>query len=180
MTTSFYDGPVTDLKNLDVYLKARAPNVFLIIRRSKNANVVIYEANVKNGVLDKTKPIDVYWLDIDSAYRAHNRGHDRVEMNAVEMTHAFGVEWKFINDREVSFTFNADPSRPSRLVLHPQGPRMMTVYNGDVYLVRSAYVIGANFVVPDLINLRANIKELSFNGVNLTTKQPTTVVVLRN
>ena len=59
-TDPAYDPYIED------YLKQyNHPDILLVIVRSKNKNIVVYEANIENGTLDSKKPIDSYWLDID-------------------------------------------------------------------------------------------------------------------
>ena len=74
-----------------------APNVFLVISRKKNGNVVCYEALLDN---DKNiVGIDVYWLDLDPAFRKKsrqkNRGSDRYELTTVDR---MGYDIKIIDN----------------------------------------------------------------------------------
>ncbi len=181
---SFLDGPAPDYcEDLLAKIHARHPTVFLIIKRSKNQNIVVYEANIVNGVFDKDRPISVYWCDIDPAYRAKTRArginHDRVELTSFEQSVVYGVTVsKRLSDKEVQFDFNAE-AHPCRVKYDGKSAKLFTLWEGTPYYVRSAYV-AANDVLPNLTNLRANVRELSFNGVNLTTKQPTTIILVKN
>jgi hypothetical protein len=40
------------------------PNIVCMVKRSKNLNVVVYEAKHSNGVFDTKEPLEVYWMDI--------------------------------------------------------------------------------------------------------------------
>lgn len=189
MTSSFLDRLAPDYTDTIVAeIKKRQPFVFLVIRRNKNKNIVVYEANVKDGIFDKNKPIDVYWLDIDPEYRKPRReqgiNHDRVEMNAQELAFAYGVEAKRVNDTEINMTFNAGSqastsSHPSRIVINSKSAKMITVWQGVAYCVLSAYVIGTTGL-PNFVNLKANVKELSFHGINMATKKSVSIVVLKH
>lgn len=79
------------------------PNVFLMIDRRLNGNLVVYEAVVAQGAMEK---IDVYWLDLDPKYkaRARKRGrmHDRDEFckmdhyaYGITVTHQAKTMWEF-------------------------------------------------------------------------------------
>ena len=61
-------------------------NVFLVVARKKNGNVVVYE-----GVLDNKrnlKRIDIYWLDLEPSYRQKarksGRRHDRSSLKKID------------------------------------------------------------------------------------------------
>lgn len=172
---SFSNRPAPDPGNsFLVNLQKQCPNVFLVFFRSKNDNVVVYEARWEDG---KVKDIDVYWLEIDAAYRKPRReqgvNHDRVELNALESSLAFGVSSERINDRELQMRFNADSSIPMRVKSDANGARLYVVYEKTPFLVRSAYVSSRD--VPNLFKLSdACITELSFNVVNIKTKEPKT------
>lgn len=80
------------------------PYVCMYIERSKNANVVVYEARVERDLagnvagLPLTDPLDAYWLDIDAAYvkkaRKAGKMHDREELNSLEKRMAYGIKCK--------------------------------------------------------------------------------------
>ena len=67
------------------------PNILFIIERSKNMNIVVYEADVKDGKLDPKEPVKAFWLDIDPEYvkRAGEKS-DKVELSMVEWSMAYG------------------------------------------------------------------------------------------
>jgi hypothetical protein len=76
-------------------LRKSNPNILFIISRSKNLNIVVYEAALKNNQLDPSAPVSVYWLDIDPAYVKKNRDKgimsDRSELNMIEKSMAYGL-----------------------------------------------------------------------------------------
>jgi hypothetical protein len=76
-------------------LRKTNPNVLFIIERSKNLNVVVYEAvlDPKTGFLATSADcVCVYWLDIDPK---HNHKGDltkaRCELNFLERSKAYGI-----------------------------------------------------------------------------------------
>jgi hypothetical protein len=62
------------------------PSVFLVISRSMNGNVIVYEA-ILNKKRDIVK-IDSYWLEVDTKFkqkaRQKKKETDRVELNLIE------------------------------------------------------------------------------------------------
>ena len=68
-----------------------ANNRLFIIERSKNANVVCYDANMtKDGKIDKEKPVDAYWI-----MYAENAG--REEISAFEkIKKVIGAHLEFV------------------------------------------------------------------------------------
>jgi hypothetical protein len=153
-------------------VKKRCPNVFLIIFRNKNLNVVVYELNVKDGKVNTEKPVDVYWLDVDPAYRnitrSKNISHDRVELNHFDNTFVYGVNSEFINDRECQIRFKADSSTPMRVKLSGTGASLYVVKDHDIFLIRSAYVAATENI--NLVRLRDNVTELTFQVMNVKTR----------
>ena len=65
---------------------APCPPHLFIIERSKNANIVVYDANREPaGDLVASRPVDVYWLmNADKGQRE--------ELNAVEQQRAYGID----------------------------------------------------------------------------------------
>jgi len=90
-----------DASDPDVFIaayKKEHPYFLFAISRSKNKNLVIYEANVRKetGTLDLNDPVLVYWMDIDPEYvkSARQRGkmNDREDLNFMERSMAYGYD----------------------------------------------------------------------------------------
>jgi hypothetical protein len=170
---SFYDAAAPNPgKEFVSEVKKRCPNIFLIIFRNKNLNVVVYELNTKEGKINSDNPVNVYWLDVDPAYRnvtrAKNISHDRVELNTFDNTFVYGVNSEMINDRECQIRFKADSSTPMRVKLSPNGASLYVVKDNTIFLIRSAYVAATENL--NLIRLRDNVSELTFQVMNMKTK----------
>jgi len=77
------------------------------IERSKNANIVVYDANRgPAGDLSASQPVVAYWL-------LNGEGGRREELNAVERDRAYGVEAKpGDTPGTYSLVFKADRKRP--------------------------------------------------------------------
>ncbi len=150
-------------------LHKRCPNIFLVIFRNKNKNVVIYEAIIKN---EKIEAIDIYWLDVDENFR-NNRDksicHDRSELTYFEKTYVYGANiTNFIAPFEIEIKFNADSSTPMR-VKHANGKsQLFVVYKNNKYMIRSLYIASTENI--KLIRLEDNVSEITFQAFNLKTK----------
>jgi len=109
-------------------LRLTNPNTLFIIARSKNLNIVVYEAILDgNGKLDKDKPVEVYWLDIDPEYVKKNRAKginsDRSELNMVERQFAYGISWEAVSGEENAYRLKlvALPDRPVTVTVGQDG-----------------------------------------------------------
>lgn len=170
---SFTDGPAPNASDSFVTeIKKNCPNVFLIIFRNKNKNVVIYEAKTQDNKFNKENPVEVYWLDIDPEYRKPRRekniNHDRVELTMIESSMAYGISHELLNDKELQITFNANSELPMRVKLSDKGASLFAIRNKIPYMIRSAYVASRETI--NLLKPTDNITELTFNVVNLQSK----------
>ena len=98
------DDKLQDLKH---FQDTVSKNILFILKRSKNGNIVVYEALYDGDKLKSDKPVDVYWLDVDPKYVEANRKKgkmdDRVELNAVEKKIAYGLSAKAIDGEDGAY-----------------------------------------------------------------------------
>lgn len=75
------------------YIYSQCSNVFLVIARNVNGNVMVYEAILDNK--RNLEKIDIYWLDIDPKYRANSRksgkNNDKLRISKLD-EFGYGVE----------------------------------------------------------------------------------------
>eukprot|EP00484_Ammonia_sp_Unknown_P023496 CAMPEP_0197023038 /NCGR_PEP_ID=MMETSP1384-20130603/3833_1 /TAXON_ID=29189 /ORGANISM="Ammonia sp." /LENGTH=179 /DNA_ID=CAMNT_0042451187 /DNA_START=39 /DNA_END=575 /DNA_ORIENTATION=+ len=104
------------------------------IRRSKNDNRVVYQANLIDDpsgsggkILNPQEPIKVFWLKIEPSYIAKHRKSgkkdDRTELTFLESNMAYGISWEVHGDakkREYKITFVALKERPAILKIDPK------------------------------------------------------------
>ena len=123
--------------------------IVFVIERSLNKNVVVYEGLIdeKTKKLQKDKPMDVYWLDLDPAYVEKNRKkgkmHDRDELNYIDKTMAYGISFKPCNDDNddsYEVTLVALPSKKVILKLVNGIPKAITEINGKKCYMENIYV----------------------------------------
>lgn len=165
-------------------IKKQCPNVFLIMFRSKNDNVVVYEANInERGVLDKKKPIDIYWLDIDKAYRDPKRIHgilsDRVELSLLENTFVYGINIVYLKENgkglkmkmkhfDQEFTLQIDSKNK---------PKLFTKYKDKQCYILSGFASASESFTINPLALINNLKSLEFRGLETKTKKAINVVI---
>ena len=105
------------------------PERLFAIERSKNANIVVYDAHLRGGAYDAHEPVSAYWL------MKAEKGQ-RQELNLIEKMQAYG----FAVETESSgmrLTMKALTGRPARLVLAKGCPRaIMTIAGRDAYVGR--------------------------------------------
>mmetsp|Transcript_20295 Transcript_20295/g.71774 ORF Transcript_20295/g.71774 Transcript_20295/m.71774 type:complete len:183 (-) Transcript_20295:139-687(-) len=132
---------------VDYLAKHENPNRLMIIERSKNHNIVAYEALLDgDGALDASRaggPVEAYWLAIDPAFVAERRAKgiegDRNELGTLERTFAYGVSCKPVEGATGEFSMHlvAFSKKEIRVRLDASGrPRALATVNGVAcYLV---------------------------------------------
>ncbi|MBD2755121.1 DUF4833 domain-containing protein [Spirosoma validum] len=105
---------------------AAASRLFYL-QRSKDANTVVYQANVlADQKLSPQKPVDVFWI------RYAEQGQ-REELSSIQWQLAYGYQHRACADKPDSYELrlNAYPKRPLKVV-HSQGKTVaMIVINGQ-------------------------------------------------
>lgn len=121
----------------------KSPHILFYIARSKNENIVVYEANVVNNEFHSKNPVNVYWLDIDPAYVKKNRAKgittDKSELNTLENNFAYGVSCEPYTGPET----NNQQGYKIKLVALPE--RIVYIYksndnNGQVLIKAYMYI----------------------------------------
>jgi hypothetical protein len=104
------------------------PNNIFKIERNKNANVVMYDAILKDdGAIDPKNPIDAYWLLFAKDGR-------REELGIFDKK-AYGFSIKANGDGSFDLALKAVEDRPIRVLLVKGEPKGIIKINGiDCYL----------------------------------------------
>lgn len=90
----------------------QAPNVFCVVCRRRNGNVVLYEGLHQSGALK----VDHYWLELEPSYmeraRSGGRAHDRCEMSKLDNI-AYGYESKTLRPgQKIQLRLQQLPNHP--------------------------------------------------------------------
>lgn len=137
---SFLKGPAPAADKI----KAQAPSVFLVCFRSKNANVVVYEANLQeDGTLHPDQPVVGYWLLLEESYRnARSETHDREEFSYIDEKFAWGFHARRTSPHKAEFSFNQYPSLRMSVQVQSstQTARVFMEWKGRKYLLQSLYI----------------------------------------
>jgi len=126
--------------------KEHSPNLLFFIARSKNANIVVYEAILKNGKFDANKPFEVFWLDIDPEFVKKNRAKgintDRSDLNMIEKQFAYGISWELIANEKDAYKLKlvALSERPVTVRIVDGKPIAKLQINGVQSRVERVYV----------------------------------------
>eukprot|EP01083_Nonionella_stella_P046282 123901_1 len=120
--------------------------VIFWIERSKNKNVVVYEANKQS---DHYNEVLGYWLDIDPEYVKANRKKgimtDRAELTFIEKKMAYGYNLVTDEQSKKTKTYKLSivsvPEMEINLITDKDGkPHAITIINGKQCYLRKIYV----------------------------------------
>jgi hypothetical protein len=71
------------------------------MQRSQNTNTIIYELNLKNGIMDSIEPVHVYWI-------CYAEKGQREELTGIQRKYAYGLATKFISKDHYELHFLAN------------------------------------------------------------------------
>lgn len=166
--------------NLAQELKALNPHIFLVCFRSKNKNVVVYQARVSNDGVLLDPPVDAYWLILEPSYQRERKRqgirHDREELGRLDKMFAWGFETKRETDTSASFKF-AMFDHDLHIRVDTKGAKLFTTHSSKKYYIRTLYIESSEHI--KLMNIRDNVKRLLVDGFDITTEpyRPATVVL---
>lgn len=72
------------------------PKQLFYLQRPANTNTLVYEVNIENNVLNKEKPIHVYWIN----YATNGQTE---ELNDIQRKYAYGVKTTDLGDNTFDF-----------------------------------------------------------------------------
>ena len=104
------------------------------IERSKNANIVVYDALMtRAGILRAGKPIDAYWLTLAGDGR-------REKLSRIQKRFAYGFKARFLDDDTVVMKMAADIGRDIKVDVVKGVPRAVTEIDGRESVLDRIYV----------------------------------------
>lgn len=141
-----------------VSLPESADTGLFYIARSTNANVVMYEANLRTDrQLDPEKPINVYWI----RYAEHGQ---KERLSTVQWHLAYGYKHRQPQPEAFDVYLNAFKKRPVRVVMQDGRPTALTQINGRIAHLRKVFVQ----VDPDS-GLMPRVEYLELFGTDAST-----------
>jgi hypothetical protein len=114
---------------------ADCPPHLFILARSKNANIVAYDANRgPSGDFAPSEPVVAYWL-------LNGEKGSREELNAIERQRAYGVDVKPGEaPGTYAMTFNASRERRFTIRMHDGCPTATTMIGGREGILQKIFV----------------------------------------
>ncbi len=151
------------VKNIvDCYPVPDVPGLLFYLQRNKNANTVVYQANLlPNGKLDPEKPISVYWL-------RYSEDSSRKELTWIQRRLAYGIEYEQAKDGSGHFylTPMALRNRKIKLILNEKGrPVAMLPLNGKMVRLERIYAMAEE------TSWLPNVRFIQLKGKDLQTNK---------
>jgi hypothetical protein len=76
-------------------------NQLFFLQRSQNTNTIVYELNLKEGAMDTTQPVHIFWI-------CYAEKGQREELTGIQRKYAYGLETKFISKDRYELHFLAN------------------------------------------------------------------------
>ncbi|HEY1031507.1 MAG TPA: DUF4833 domain-containing protein [Flavipsychrobacter sp.] len=80
-------------------------NMLFYVQRTPNKNTIVYELNLKNGVLNANEPVHIFWL-------RYAEDGSRKELNFIQRKFAYGLNVKKLSKDNYEMRFLAYNKRP--------------------------------------------------------------------
>lgn len=144
------------------------------IARSKNENIVVYEAEKSNGNVNHYNSVNGYWLDIDPEYvkKARQKGitTDRAKLTYLEKKMAYGYSLsKSTQEQELGkyrLSLVALQAIECYLITDENGdPHLQVIINGKECYLRKVYVAAKEGWIPTVLYIEIFGIEIETNIV---------------
>jgi phosphatidylglycerophosphate synthase len=112
---TFDDGKVVFSEAVDTFPVPKFNNrTQFYVQRTPNTNTIMYELNMKNGVLDDDNPVHVYWI-------RYTEGGGTQELSFIQRKFAYGVKVSKIAEEKYKLLFAAYDKLPFYLMKSTAG-----------------------------------------------------------
>lgn len=157
---AFFDPNVTWKEAVDTFpVPPFNKNTQFYVQRTPNTNTIMYELNMKNGVLNEKEPIHVYWIRY-----AHGGGLE--ELSYIQRRFAYGVKVSKVGEDRFKLLFAAYDKIPFFLMKSTAGIYHTYVeVEGRMIVLNRIYIRidpGGTFWAP-------NVKYVEFKGIEVGT-----------
>ena len=156
----FDDGKVVFSEAVDTFPipKLNTHSQFYV-QRTPNTNTIMYDLNMKNGVLDDDNPIHVYWI-------RYTEGGKTAELSFIQRKFAYGVKVSKLADEKYKLLFAAYDKIPFYLMKSTAGIYHTYVeLDGKMMVLNRIYIRidpGGTFWAP-------NVKYVEFKVTDVAT-----------
>jgi hypothetical protein len=136
-----------------------AKDKLFYIARSKNKNLVCYDANYSGGKLDIKNPLTIYWLNRE------DRPGETSNLNMIQKKLAYGYKLISQGDDSCEITLNAYPGRVLTICKQDAKYVCLITINKQTVILESLYVKANpnNSLIVEYVELQ---------GISPNTKQP--------
>jgi len=154
------DGKVTFTEAVDTFPvpKFNSRTLFYV-QRTPNTNTIMYELNMKGGVLDEDNPVHVYWI-------RYTEGGRTQELSYIQRKFAYGVKVTRLADQKYKLLFAAYDKIPFYLMKSTAGIFHTYVeLDGKMIVLKRLYIRidpGGTFWAP-------NVKYVEFKGTEVAS-----------
>lgn len=179
----FTDGPCPRFgPHMTEEIMKKCPSVFLVCKRNKNQNVVVYDAMVNKLGHFATPPVEGYWLSLHSdheqALRKQNIKHNREELGFMDLKFAWGFDAERKSNHECTFKFQQFPKITFHLKIDQDKKTVRAYFDWKQrkYQIKELYIEATD----NLLVLRPsdNFKSMTVACVDVT-KEPHQPVTLK-
>ena len=135
------------------------PRHLFVLGRSKNANLVVYDARTTGSVPDRSRPVEAYWL-------LGGENGEREELNFIEWQYAFGFDLAPGGELGTYIMrFRADPRRPITIRSLGPCPAAIGSIGGKDAVLQRIFVKTVGGGIP-------RVESIELFGVDLTNGEP--------
>jgi hypothetical protein len=137
------------------------PAQLFYLQRSPNTNTIVYELNLKNGVLDTIAPIHIFWI----CYAEHGQ---KEELTSVQRKYAYGLAVKYISKDHWTLRFVANKKKMVELTKGTDGQlHVFDHLNGQEAILTHIFmqIDGGSMFSP-------NVTAVSEWGIDAATGSP--------
>lgn len=155
---NFDDGKVTFSEAVDTFPVPKfKTNTQFYVQRTPNTNTIMYELNMKNGVLNDDNPVHVYWI-------RYTEGAKTQELSYIQRKFAYGVKVSKVAPEKYKLLFAAYDKVPFFLMKSTAGIYHTYVeLDGKMIVLKRLYIRidpGGTFWAP-------NVKYVEFKGTEV-------------
>ncbi|PSK94974.1 DUF4833 domain-containing protein [Taibaiella chishuiensis] len=154
------DGSRVVVEAVDTFpIPKFGPKTQFYVQRTPNTNTIMYELNIKNGVLDDDNPIHVYWI-------RYANGGGIEELSYIQRKFAYGLKVSKVAEEKYKLLFAAYDKIPFYLMKSTAGIFHTYVeVNGKMIVLKRIYIRidkGGTFWAP-------NVKYVEFKGTEVAS-----------
>ena len=110
------------------------PKQLFFLQRSQNTNTIVYELNIKNGILDSIAPVHIFWI-------CYAEKSQKEELTSLQRQHAYGLLATYVSKDHYELRFLANKKHVIQLTKGPD--HLFHVYdliNGKRAVLSSIYL----------------------------------------